>query len=109
MSKIRSPQDKKRADLERDRRSAFSENDKSSRKNIPRNKQMSHQAEYRAVNSALDARSMADENSAIDAEQKARAFAIEKKRKGFRKLPDAPLKDVLEYQRTGLWPRPRFR
>ena len=90
MSKIRSPQDKKRADLERDRRSAFSENDKSSRKNVPRNKQMSHQAEHRAVNSALDARSMADENSAIDAEQKARAFAIEKKERASGNFPTLP-------------------
>ena len=49
MSRIKSPQDKKNASLERDRRNTYGENAKSSRKNIPQSKQLSHQAERRAT------------------------------------------------------------
>ena len=53
MSRIKSPQDKKNASLERDRRNTYGENAKSSRKNIPKSKQLSHQAERSAAKAPL--------------------------------------------------------
>jgi len=53
VSKLRTPQDKKAAGLNHDRRNAYGENAKSSRKNIPKDKQISHQAERRAANQPL--------------------------------------------------------
>jgi len=110
MSKLRGPQEKKAASLEHDCRNSYGENDKSSRKNIPRSKQRTHQAERRAANQPLQQLSGAmDEDRATIAEIESRTNAIDKRRNGFRKRPDTPLKDVLVHQETGLWPpKPRF-
>lgn len=40
----KSPQEKKRLSLKKDRRNTYGENDKASRKNIPRSKAKSHRA-----------------------------------------------------------------
>lgn len=107
MSKLKSPQDKKKASLQHDCRNSYGENDKSSRKNIPRNKQRSHQAERQVVNGALIAlRNVVEvgEDAATKAEQLAKDRGLAYKRKSFKKRADAPLKSILEHQRTGRWP-----
>ena len=96
MSKLKVPIEKKTASLERDRRNTYGENAKSSRKNIPRSKQLSHQAERRAANQPLHTLSgPIDDDVAVLAEVDSRTKAIAKHRVGFRKLPDTPLKTVL--------------
>ena len=103
MSRIKSPQDKKNASLERDRRNTYGENAKSSRKNIPKSKQLSHQAERSAAKAPLvSLKENVEEDAAVAAELKVREQIIEKKRKGFRKKPDSPLKAVLQYKQTGV-------
>jgi hypothetical protein len=102
VSRIKSPQDKKNASLEHDRRNTYGENAKSSRKNIPRSKQLSHQAERRAAKTPLvSLKENVEEDAAVAAELKVREQVIEKKRKGFKKKPDSPLKEVLPYKQTG--------
>ena len=46
--RVRTPQEKKRLSLERDRRNTFGQNDKGSRKAIPRNKKQANRAIRRA-------------------------------------------------------------
>ncbi|MET3912937.1 hypothetical protein ABID59_007311 [Bradyrhizobium sp. S3.3.6] len=53
MSKVKTPREKKQLSYANDRRNTYGENQKSSRKNIPRSKQLSHQDERRAVRQAL--------------------------------------------------------
>ncbi|MGC2617441.1 MAG: hypothetical protein WA414_00280 [Acidobacteriaceae bacterium] len=49
MSRLKSPQEKKTASLDLDRRNAYGENAKASRKGIPRSKKRSHSAERQAA------------------------------------------------------------
>jgi len=106
MSKVKSPQEKKAASLNLDRRNVYGENAKSSRKNIPLSKQRSHQAERRAANQPLiQLTGAVEEDVATEAEAEARTRAIEQKREGFRKRPDAPLKAVLIHKSNGTWPK----
>lgn len=108
MSKLKSPQEKKQASLDHDRRNAYGENDKSSRRNIPRSKQRSHQAERRAAKEPLaKVKGTVEEEGATAEELRSRTRGLLQKRNGFRKRPDAPLRDVLAYQRTGRWPETR--
>lgn len=97
MSKAKTPQEKKRLSYEHDRRNIFGENQKSSRKNIPRSKQLSHQDERRAVRQALVAAhgSVADEG-ADEAQSQALRKGRIKRLKAFRKCPDRPLGEVVE-------------
>src|ERR1700728_4385931 len=96
VSKLKSPQEKKSASLDHDRRNAYGENDKSSRKNIPRSKQISRQAERKAANQPLaKLRGIVDEDQAVKADLDSRSRSKLKKEAGFRKRPDAPLRDVL--------------
>lgn len=53
--KRRSPEEKKRLSYSRDRRNTYGENDKSSRKNIARNKRARHHAERRRESALLTA------------------------------------------------------
>ena len=105
MSKIKTPREKKRLSYERDRRNTFGENQKSSRKNIPRSKQNSHQEERRSVRQALIvAQGNATEEVADEAQSQALRKGRIKKLKAFRKSPDRPLREVIERQslrRTG--------
>jgi hypothetical protein len=97
VSKVKTPQDKKRQSYELDRRNTYGENQKSSRKNIPRSKQLSHQDERRSVRQVLVSvhggvtREVADE-----AQSQAMIKGRMKKLKGFRKLPDSPLGEVVK-------------
>ncbi|WP_143271557.1 hypothetical protein [Bradyrhizobium mercantei] len=97
MSKVKTPQEKKRLSYESDRRNTYGENQKSSRKNIPRSKQLSHQDERRSVRQALIAAqgTVADE-VADEAQSKALSKGRMKKLSAFRKWPDRPLGEVIE-------------
>lgn len=53
MSRIKDPQTKKRLSLTRDRRNSYGENDKSSRKAIPRNKARVNRVNRHAASMAL--------------------------------------------------------
>jgi hypothetical protein len=105
VSKLKSPQEKKTASLDHDRRNTYGENDKSSRKNIPKSKQLSHQAERKAANQPLGKlRTAVSEDDEAAVELESRVRAIEKRRNGFRKRPDASLRELITYQKTGEWP-----
>ena len=92
VSKVKTPQEKKRQSCEHDRRNTYGENQKSSRKNIPRSKQLSHQDERRSVRQVLVA---AQGDVADEVADETQAQAIRKgqmkKLKAFRKSPDRPL------------------
>lgn len=104
MSKIKNPREKKIASLLHDRRNVYGENDKSSRKNIPRSKQISHQAIRSAANRPLSALvAQTDEDAFTEAESIVRENIMAKERKGFSKSPDAPLGQFLESKQTGNW------
>ena len=96
MSKIKTPQQKKRQSYEHDRRNTYGENQKSSRKNIPRSKQRSHQDERRAVRQTLIAAqgAVADEVTE-DTQSRALEKGRLKKLQAFRKSPDRPLGEVV--------------
>lgn len=84
----KTPQDKKRLTLERDGRNAFGENDKASRKNIPRAKARVNRANRRADTVALDgALGVPDEDLDSAAEDAVKG----RRRKVWRKWPDEPL------------------
>jgi hypothetical protein len=105
MSKLKTPREKKEASLEHDRRNVYFENDKSSRKNIPRSKKLSHQAERRAANQPLaKLKDKVDEEEGVAAELESRVQFKKKRGAGFRKHPDAKLKDVIHFRQTGEWP-----
>ena len=103
MSKLKTPREKKLASLALDRRNAFGENDKSSRKNIPLSKQRSHQAVRRAAKQPLALITGANEDHLMQAESQVRDTIKFGERRSFRKRPDASLGEVLEHQRTGDW------
>ena len=88
----RSPQDKKRLSLDRDRRNAYWENDKSSRKNIPRAK-----ARVNRANRRLDATALAGALGPADEalEVRAQEGVESRRRKQWRKTPDEPLRRTL--------------
>jgi hypothetical protein len=96
MSKVKTPQEKKRLSYKNDRRNTYGENQKSSRKNIPRSKQNSHQEERRSVRQAL---LVAEGNIADEASDEAQSQALRKGRlkklRAFRKRPDESLGDVV--------------
>jgi len=97
MSKIKTPQDKKQRSYELDRRNTYGENQKSSRKNIPRSKQLSHQDERRSVRQALlSAQGNVTGEVADEAQSQVLIKGRMKKLKGFRKAPDSPLGQVVK-------------
>jgi hypothetical protein len=105
VSKVKSPQDKKAKSLTRDRRNAYGENAKSSRKNIPLSKRLSHQAARRASNQPLaKLTDVVGKDEAVAAEIEAKSRGTLKRLQGFRKSADAPLKSVLHRKKTGFWP-----
>jgi hypothetical protein len=97
MSKFKSPAEKKRLSLQKDRRNVYGECPTSSRKNIRRGKQRGHMEVRRAANEEL--RSLAgvgDESVADAVEASARARMLLLSRSSFKKRPDAPLGEVLQ-------------
>jgi hypothetical protein len=97
MSKVKTPQQKKRLSYELDRRNAYGENQKSSRKNSPKSKQRSHQEERRSVRQVLVAAQGGVAEEAVDeAQSQTLRKGRIKKLKAFRKSPDRPLGEVIE-------------
>jgi len=97
MSKIKSPHEKKRISLERDRRNIYGENPSSSRKGTRRGKQRSHMEQRRSVAEALrQVRGSSEqaEAGAPDSEVKIRTIRL--RRYAFKKSPDAPLGAVIK-------------
>jgi hypothetical protein len=100
----KTPQEKKELSLKKDCRNVFGENDKASRKNIPRSKQRSHMAERRAVQNALAPAALAgafDVAVADDVELSATTRAIAQQRNSFRKKPDQSLGSILKNKAAG--------
>lgn len=88
MRSKKTPQDKKRLSLEKDGRNAFGENDKASRKNIPRAKAKVNRANRRADTVALtDALGPPDNEVEAVVEDAVQG----RRRKVWRKWPDEPL------------------
>lgn len=97
MSKIKSPDEKKRKSYERDCRNAYGENSKASRKNIPRSKQRGHMVERHAVAESLRGLSespSSEEIESIESETKIKSKL--KRLSAFKKSPDKPLGEYLE-------------
>ena len=96
MSKVKTPQEKKRLSYEQDRRNTYGENQKSSRKNIPRSKQRSHQDERRAIRQALiPAQGDVLDEVADEAHSEVLRTGRIKKLRSFRKSPDRPLGEII--------------
>lgn len=92
MSKVKSPQEKKRNSLLRDRRNIYGECPTSSRKSIHKGKQRAQQALRRAVSEEL--RAARGSSETVDTElvqDQAEVRSIEYSRALFKKVPDAPL------------------
>ncbi len=96
MSRTKTPGAKKAVSLRRDRRNAYGENAKASRKAIPRRKALSQRSARRAA--AVAIHGLAQESSAHVEEPSDRrlADARAKVRRGFRKSPDPPLGERVE-------------
>lgn len=89
----RSPQEKKQLSYDRDRRNSYGENDKASRKSIPRNKSRVNKANRRLDHEALQRSRGLRQPEAEDAtEQRLRG----RTRKSWRKWPDSTLREVLQ-------------
>jgi hypothetical protein len=97
VSKIKSPKEKKRLSLVRDRRNTYRENPEASRKGIRRGKQRSHMEERRALGHVLrQLKVKPDEDGAVEADVLSRTLTLQKKRKAFKKRPDEPLGIVIK-------------
>ena len=97
LSKVKTPHEKKRQSYEHDRRNTYGENQKSSRKNIPRSKQLSHQDERRSVRQVLIATQGDVANEVADeAQSQVLGKGRMKKLRAFRKSPDRPLGEVVK-------------
>jgi hypothetical protein len=97
VSKIKSPKEKKRLSLVRDRRNTYGENPEASRKGIRRRKQWSHMEEQRAVGHVLrQLKVKPDENGAVEADVLSKALTLQKQKKAFKKRPDEPLGSIIK-------------
>jgi hypothetical protein len=91
---VKTPQQKKRESYGKDRRNAYGENSKSSRKNIPRSKRAVAAANRIQASQAL--RQPVSGSDSLESVQN----AVESKRpKRWRKSPDVSLKEHLERQK----------
>ncbi len=94
MSRL-TPQQKKRLSLAKDCRNRYGENDKSSRKNIPRRRARKHRQFRRNLNQALQAELYRE---GIDPEA-VQTAALEARRDAWQKCPDTPLGETIEQQK----------
>lgn len=94
----KTPQEKKRQSLTKDRRNTYGENDKASRKNIPRSKARAHRAVRRKAAEFERTWELLDENSANAVELTMITARTQKAK--FRKGPDTALGRVLAAQRA---------
>ncbi len=94
MSKVKSPTEKKRLSMLRDRRNVYGECPASSRKNIRRGKQRGHMELRRAANEELRIlKGVPADADDIESRTKDRSNALA--RSSFKKVPDAPLGEVV--------------
>lgn len=99
MSTIKSPQEKKRLSLQKDRRNMYGESPHSSRKNIKRGKQNQHQEERRVSNQALAVIvAQSSEEQMVTSEIAANTAAKVRRLNGFKKVPDSPLNEFIKRQ-----------
>jgi hypothetical protein len=92
---MKTPQEKKRLSLAKDRRNAYGESNKGSRIAIPLNKASQIRAERRAQNrQLLNASTASDEDELTAVENGVRSTSP----RPWRKMPDAPLGKVLEWK-----------
>jgi hypothetical protein len=100
MSDFKTPQEKKRLSLTRDRRNTYGENDKASRKAIPRRKQSGQMQLRRGIKQELvGATGVVTEADIDDTAEQVVGVQAAKKRRLFKKSPDEPLGVVIEKQR----------
>jgi hypothetical protein len=92
----KSPQQKKALSLAKDRRNAYGENDKASRKAIPLRKAKENRRVRRAADQLLNAAATAEEEVAATVESSLRHDV--KRVGGWKKAPDVPLSDYLKVQ-----------
>ena len=94
--KRRSPAEKKALSYAKDRRNSYGENDKASRKSIPRSKAKGHRANRRKAARTLDRIETLDQDEAALAEN---AITTDLDRlKRWKKSPDQPLGDHIKRQ-----------
>lgn len=99
MRRPKTPQEKKRLSLEKDRRNAYGENDKASRKAIPLAKAKVNRANRRGDAVSLTG-AIGEPDTTIEAEVE---DAVEgRRRKAWRKWPDQRLGKVLDRKRGDL-------
>ncbi len=99
MSKVKTPQDKKRISLLKDRRNSYGENSKSSRKNIPLNKQLGSQAQRAQVMKLKGLLNQGvDEDFASEVESNVKDSYRLQRLRGFKKSPDQTLEDHIAGQ-----------
>jgi len=92
MSEVKSPSEKKRISLVKDRRNVYGECPASSRKNIKHGKQRGHMEVRRAAKEelrTLKGASLEADADVIESRAKDRILALA--RSSFKKVPDAPL------------------
>src|SRR5581483_11903600 len=95
MSKVKSPAEKKRISLAKDRRNVYGECPTSSRKNIRRRKQLSHMELRRAAHEELRAvKGAATESDAEETDARVKGRTLYHSRFSFKKVADAPLGEV---------------
>jgi hypothetical protein len=103
MAKLKTSQEKKTLSLKRDRRNVYGESTKGIRVGIPRSKQQSRQAERRASKQPLlTVTGSVDEKSALRAQDESVAAGTLRRLKGFRKMPDLSLGEVLRLRKIPL-------
>lgn len=98
--KTLSPQQKKRKSYQKDCRNCYGENDKASRKNIPRNKQRGHRQERHVASNILNSLNEACDDVLLDETVDKFKDKVKAKRlNAFRKCPDMPLGRMLEWRK----------
>jgi hypothetical protein len=97
VSKLKTPHQKKKASYAKDRRNVYGENDKASRKNLPRKKARLNRAFRHEVHAALHVDGTPVETLNTDAVD---VDATSVRRKKFKKQPDVPLLQYIERQRA---------
>lgn len=96
MKRRLSPQEKKAYSLKKDRRNAYGENDKASRKAIRRNKRRVNRGNRRYQQSKMSEMSAAVDNDGLeDAENQ----LLKKAPKRWKKMPDITLAETIKHSR----------
>ncbi|MFD3707083.1 hypothetical protein ACFWUP_28435 [Nocardia sp. NPDC058658] len=98
MVRRRSPQEKKSLSYAKDRRNGYGENDKSSRKNIARNKRILNRVDRHRDSVFVGATGPVDLEAAENCEVDLLSRRSKWQTAGWRKWPDAPLREMVAYK-----------